>query len=79
MNNKKISYSDKFNVEATSINDLDAVPQQKLRGSSLPCQNPFQKSTPTKKYFPILLTVMWRKQAKKENNKRLIFSFLLLS
>ena len=65
MNNKKISYSDKFNVEATSINDLDGCATTEATGLIPPCQNPFQKSTPTKKYFPILLTVMWRKQAKK--------------
>lgn len=32
MNNKKISYSDKFNVEATSINDLDGCATTEATG-----------------------------------------------
>ena len=78
-NTIKNSHFDKFNVEATSINDLDGCATTEATGLIPAMRNPSRKLTPIKKYFPTLLIVMWRKQTKKESSKRLIFSFFLLS
>ena len=64
-NTIKNSHFDKFNVEATSINDLDGCATTEATGLIPAMPKSLSEIDSYKKYFPTLLIVMWRKQTKK--------------
>lgn len=78
-NTIKNSHFDKFNVEATSINDLDGCAITEATGLIPAMPKSLSEIDSYKKILPYSPDCYVEKTDKKESSKRLIFSFFLLS